>query len=36
VGLIILVAYALTILAIVGPSIRAARLPPSEAVRYTE
>ncbi|HYK92848.1 MAG TPA: FtsX-like permease family protein [Thermoplasmata archaeon] len=34
--LVVGVAYGLTILAIVGPSIRAARLPPSEAVRYTE
>ena len=33
---ILLVAYALTLLAIVGPSWRAARLPPAEAVRYTE
>ena len=36
VGLVVAVAYALTILAILGPSARAARLPPSEAVRYTE
>jgi putative ABC transport system permease protein len=33
---IVLVAYALTVLAIFGPSWRAANLPPAEAVRYTE
>ena len=34
--LIGLVAYAMTVLAVFGPAIRAARLPPSEAVRYVE
>jgi len=33
---IVLVAYGLTVLAIFGPSWRAANLPPAEAVRYTE
>jgi len=36
IALVVVVAYGLTILAILGPSARAARLPPSEAVRYTE
>lgn len=36
VAIVVAVAYALTIVAIIGPSARAARLPPSEAVRYTE
>ncbi|MCI4366931.1 MAG: FtsX-like permease family protein [Thermoplasmata archaeon] len=36
IALVILVAYGLTIAAIIGPSIKAARLPPAEAVRYTE
>ncbi len=30
------VSYALTILAILGPSVKAARLPPAEAIRYSE
>jgi putative ABC transport system permease protein len=33
---IVLIAYGLTVLAIFGPSWRAANLPPAEAVRYTE
>ncbi|HTT25723.1 MAG TPA: FtsX-like permease family protein [Thermoplasmata archaeon] len=36
IALVILVAYGLTIAAIIGPSIKAARLPPAEAVRYSE
>jgi putative ABC transport system permease protein len=36
VALIAGLAYGLTILAVVGPSLRAARLPPAEAVRPTE
>jgi len=34
--LIVVVAYGLTVVAVSGPALRAARLPPSEAVRYTE
>ncbi len=34
--LIVGVSYALTVLAVSGPALRAARLPPSEAVRYIE
>jgi putative ABC transport system permease protein len=34
--LIVTVAYALTVVAVSGPALRAARMPPSEAVRYTE
>jgi putative ABC transport system permease protein len=33
---VILVAYALVVVAVAGPSIKAARLPPAEAVRYSE
>ncbi|MCI4325451.1 MAG: FtsX-like permease family protein [Thermoplasmata archaeon] len=33
---VVLAAYALTLLAILGPSLRAARLPPAEAIRYSE
>jgi putative ABC transport system permease protein len=36
IALVILVAYGLTILAIIGPSVKASRLPPAEAVRYSE
>ena len=36
VGEILLISYALTVVAIAGPALRAARLPPAEAVRYTE
>jgi putative ABC transport system permease protein len=36
VAVIVLAAYALTIAAVIGPSIKAARLPPAEAVRYSE
>jgi putative ABC transport system permease protein len=36
IGLIVVVAYALTVVAVSGPALRAARMPPSEAVRYTE
>jgi putative ABC transport system permease protein len=36
IAVIVLVSYLLTIVAISGPALRAARLPPSEAVRYTE
>ncbi|MFI5414876.1 MAG: ABC transporter permease, partial [Candidatus Lutacidiplasmatales archaeon] len=35
-GTVVLVAYLLTLLAILGPSLRAARLPPAEAIRYSE
>ncbi|MFZ0892411.1 MAG: FtsX-like permease family protein [Thermoplasmata archaeon] len=35
-GLILSVAYGLSMLAIAGPSLRAARLPPADAVRATE
>lgn len=35
-ALVVVVAYALVIAAIIGPSIKAARLPPAEAVRYSE
>jgi putative ABC transport system permease protein len=34
--LVIVVAYALAIAAIAGPSIRASRIPPADAVRATE
>ncbi len=33
---VVAVSYALTILAILGPSVKAARLPPAEAIRYSE
>jgi len=33
---IVVVSYSLTVVAISGPALRAARLPPSEAVRYIE
>lgn len=33
---VILVAYALTVLSILGPSLKASRLPPAEAIRYSE
>jgi putative ABC transport system permease protein len=36
IGIIVAIAYALTVVAISGPALRAARLPPSEAVRYIE
>ncbi|MCI4330540.1 MAG: FtsX-like permease family protein [Thermoplasmata archaeon] len=36
VATIVAAAYALTIAAVIGPSIKAARLPPAEAVRYSE
>jgi putative ABC transport system permease protein len=36
IGLIVLVSYALTVAAIAGPALRAANLPPAEAVRYSE
>jgi putative ABC transport system permease protein len=36
IAIIVLVSYALTVAAISGPALRAARLPPSEAVRYIE
>jgi putative ABC transport system permease protein len=35
-ALVVLVAYGLTVLATLGPSLKAARLPPAEAVRYSE
>jgi ABC-type antimicrobial peptide transport system permease subunit len=34
--LILVVAYGLAMAAVAGPSLRAARLPPAEAVRPTE
>jgi putative ABC transport system permease protein len=33
---VVLVSYGLTLLAILGPSLSAARLPPAEAIRYSE
>jgi putative ABC transport system permease protein len=36
VALILAVSYALTVAAIAGPSLRASRLPPAEAIRYSE
>jgi len=36
IALIVGVAYALTVVAVAGPALRAARMPPSEAVRYIE
>jgi putative ABC transport system permease protein len=36
VALILAVSYALTVAAIAGPSVRASRLPPAEAIRYSE
>ena len=36
IALIVVISYALTVAAVSGPALRAARLPPSEAVRYTE
>ncbi|MCI4326394.1 MAG: FtsX-like permease family protein [Thermoplasmata archaeon] len=34
--IVVLVSYGLTVLAILGPSLSAARLPPAEAIRYSE
>jgi putative ABC transport system permease protein len=36
VALVIVVAYLLVVLAVIGPSRRAARLPPADAIRYSE
>ncbi len=36
IALVVLGAYGLTVLATLGPSLKAARLPPAEAVRYSE
>jgi putative ABC transport system permease protein len=36
IGIVVLVSYGLTVLAILGPSLSAARLPPAEAIRYSE
>jgi putative ABC transport system permease protein len=36
VGLVVLVSYLLTVAAILGPSVKASRLPPAEAIRYSE
>jgi putative ABC transport system permease protein len=36
VGIILAVSYVLTVAAIAGPSVRASRLPPAEAIRYSE
>jgi putative ABC transport system permease protein len=36
VAIVVLVSYGLTLLAILGPSLSAARLPPAEAIRYSE
>lgn len=36
IALVVGVAYGLTVLATLGPSLKAARLPPAEAVRYSE
>ncbi|HKV90744.1 MAG TPA: FtsX-like permease family protein, partial [Thermoplasmata archaeon] len=33
---VVVVSYVLTVFAILGPSLRAARLPPAEAIRYSE
>jgi putative ABC transport system permease protein len=33
---VILIAYALTVLSILGPSLKASRLPPAEAIRHSE
>lgn len=35
-AIILVVAYVATVLATLGPSIRASRLPPAEAIRYIE
>jgi putative ABC transport system permease protein len=36
IAIVVSVAYGLTVLATLGPSLKAARLPPAEAVRYSE
>lgn len=35
-AIVLAVAYALVVAAIIGPSLKAARLPPAEAIRYSE
>ena len=36
IAVVVAISYALTVAAILGPSLKAARLPPAEAVRYSE